>query len=1068
MPNFVYDDTDLDYPKAEKKPVPNGQGNKHLKASEWNTTNQALVDVKNILRGATLYGLAPQAERPEVEGVDNFVWVNDDGQLVLTIDGTDTPLGEATPDNFDIGGVGTEADPLALKGASVGFVTAKSLGVVADGVTDERAVLAAAIVTSGTLGARLELGEGTIVLGRHSSNSWCIDTNGQSNVTIQGVKGKTFLKMAPGMPNASISLIRVNGGENITIRDVVLDGNWGNAATYITGDSNGDSLPQATINVDDTSDFPASGTFEVVVGANDTQTITYSGKTDTTFTGCTGGTGVLRAGNCLGILDSNTGLNHTTQADPKSHLLMIRGARNVLVQNVHFRDAYGDFIWTGFQGTPDEDADLGCKNIQIVNCTGRVCARNAFSIGQSVDGITMRDCDWRYVFQTAFDTEPQGNNQAPRRVLADNVYFGLWWNPANPAFHLNQAVSIVGGNALGLLDANAARNYRFINCTIEGNVALEAARGVLLHGCTHIIDFDHGAEDGVSYAPIMIDHLCDHIEISSGDIYDRGKFVDGTAAAGDPHNAAIVVNYYTLLQPATIKIKDYRIRARNGLHGVKVSGGGAGAFGTTSGQPQRASLHTSTGISSSSISCTGAGWGTNEKIGWEVRRGGLVATVESNTSDTLTLAVRTPSGTAWNRPTGGIGPSEATPAGGVFTLTSTSGILTIDGLEIDCSDDGNGQGGYGVALYGELSGGRVRILDTNVKNANGHAIHCEFSSSKSTPLLEIADCTAHDDQPVVTCDSVVHFVNGTDGIDKLILRNNIKTGGVRRAYSGLTSGVWLEEDGDVQRWTGYGDPEDVVRAPIGSTFRRKDGGTGTTLYVKEENGSAIDAQDGAGSSTVSVTNGNTTTMIGATTTVDACLAVNIFAAQPGSGSSDWDTITNADLVNLTEIFQETSIGTILVVTGEVPLADTYGTTSIRNNAAATQFGPCSISAALRPEAPGVVPVFVAAGTRQTDTGGGTVTVPWPGSEQEGDVGLLIVENLEPDAVTPPADWVELTESPQIGAFTAAGSQLRVYERRAHIPSMPSTNVTYTGAHIQAVILVFRGASLADATGWDAK
>jgi len=40
---------------------------------------------------------------------------------------------------------------------------------------------------------------------------------------------------------------------------------------------------------------------------------------------------------------------------------------------------------------------------------------------------------------------------------------------------------------------------------------------------------------------------------------------------------------------------------------------------------------------------------------------------------------------------------------------------------------------------------------------------------------------------------------------------------------------------------GTGDPETVVVAPIGATFRRLDGGTGTTFYVKETEVSSPDA-----------------------------------------------------------------------------------------------------------------------------------------------------------------------------------------------------------------------------------
>jgi hypothetical protein len=69
-------------------------------------------------------------------------------------------------------------------------------------------------------------------------------------------------------------------------------------ATIAAG-SNGQALPQATINVDETSGFAASGTVQIWTGAAYT-TVSYTGKTATTFTGCTGGTGTLTTGNEVG------------------------------------------------------------------------------------------------------------------------------------------------------------------------------------------------------------------------------------------------------------------------------------------------------------------------------------------------------------------------------------------------------------------------------------------------------------------------------------------------------------------------------------------------------------------------------------------------------------------------------------------------------------------------------------------------------------------------------------------------------------------------------------------------
>jgi hypothetical protein len=43
---------------------------------------------------------------------------------------------------------------------------------------------------------------------------------------------------------------------------------------------------------------------------------------------------------------------------------------------------------------------------------------------------------------------------------------------------------------------------------------------------------------------------------------------------------------------------------------------------------------------------------------------------------------------------------------------------------------------------------------------------------------------------------------------------------------------WLNIDG-ITIYTGNGSPENVIAANVGSMYLRKDGGSGTTLYVKE-------------------------------------------------------------------------------------------------------------------------------------------------------------------------------------------------------------------------------------------
>jgi hypothetical protein len=65
--------------------------------------------------------------------------------------------------------------------------------------------------------------------------------------------------------------------------------------TTIAAASNGQSLPQSTINVVSTAGMPSTGAAFVftVAGA---QMVVYTGITSTTLTGCTGGTGAMATG----------------------------------------------------------------------------------------------------------------------------------------------------------------------------------------------------------------------------------------------------------------------------------------------------------------------------------------------------------------------------------------------------------------------------------------------------------------------------------------------------------------------------------------------------------------------------------------------------------------------------------------------------------------------------------------------------------------------------------------------------------------------------------------------------
>lgn len=103
---------------------------------------------------------------------------------------------------------------------------------------------------------------------------------------------------SPGSPlfnlNSSGRITRYN--DAVPTNGQLLIGNG--QATTIAVASNGQVLPQATINVASTTNFPASGTINVVTTTG-TQTVTYTGTSATTFTGCSGGTGTMSTGGAV-------------------------------------------------------------------------------------------------------------------------------------------------------------------------------------------------------------------------------------------------------------------------------------------------------------------------------------------------------------------------------------------------------------------------------------------------------------------------------------------------------------------------------------------------------------------------------------------------------------------------------------------------------------------------------------------------------------------------------------------------------------------------------------------------
>lgn len=89
-----------------------------------------------------------------------------------------------------------------------------------------------------------------------------------------------------------------------------------NFSTNIAAASNGVGLPTGTIFVNSTAGFPTSGTFSVATTTT-VQTVTYTNLTGTSFTGCSGGTGLLYTGGLVNASGSISDGIWTTPAGVK-------------------------------------------------------------------------------------------------------------------------------------------------------------------------------------------------------------------------------------------------------------------------------------------------------------------------------------------------------------------------------------------------------------------------------------------------------------------------------------------------------------------------------------------------------------------------------------------------------------------------------------------------------------------------------------------------------------------------------------------------------------------------------
>lgn len=89
MSNFVYDDTELDFPKTDLNVLaPTANPDQWVTGANWNKTCQAVEDLKLVLRGFRWLGLDVQATDPLPTGVADYIWVSTGGVLNVRRGGT--------------------------------------------------------------------------------------------------------------------------------------------------------------------------------------------------------------------------------------------------------------------------------------------------------------------------------------------------------------------------------------------------------------------------------------------------------------------------------------------------------------------------------------------------------------------------------------------------------------------------------------------------------------------------------------------------------------------------------------------------------------------------------------------------------------------------------------------------------------------------------------------------------------------------------------------------------------------------------------------------------------------
>lgn len=150
--------------------------------------------------------------------------------------------------------------------------------------------------SSGTLFIYSSAGRQTVTYTGITATSFTGCTGGTGTV-VSGVADGNGRFASPIIATINTTIAAGSNGQSLP-QSTINVASTTTATTTIAVSSNNIPLPTGTINVASTTGFATSGWIYVTTG-NGPQLVTYTGTTSTTFTGCTGGTGYMATGGAV-------------------------------------------------------------------------------------------------------------------------------------------------------------------------------------------------------------------------------------------------------------------------------------------------------------------------------------------------------------------------------------------------------------------------------------------------------------------------------------------------------------------------------------------------------------------------------------------------------------------------------------------------------------------------------------------------------------------------------------------------------------------------------------------------